>query len=703
MAYNVQLPTPTAAPPRGTHCHGPGAPPKKRNSWQDHIIKEKTFSVVWVLGLKKKRPAVEQYFFKIRSAYVFLVGTSLFASNIGAMHFIGMAGAGAAAGIGIGGFEQGAFFLYIMLGWVFVPVYMSSGIYTMPEYLRERFGGQRIRVYFSVLSLILYVFTKISADLYGGAIFIQQALNNASDGGLYLSIMILLAIAAVFTIFGGLSAVMWTDMIQVFFMIIGAFILSGMSITEVGGYNGLVDKFPYATASIRALDIDNSTLCGEPPADYMSMLRSIIPGASDYPWTALLFEQTIGGMTIFFLCTNNTYGDQKLCTNQINFSVSTHALRIYAMHLSFLKWENVLTPMGISVGIMFPDRIGCADPKECKEICNNPKGCTDIAFVELVLERLPAGMRGLMYSVMLAALLSSLTSIFNSSSTIFTIDIWPRIRRMFSKRKSSNTELLIVGKLFVLILVIISVIWIPVIQASGNSRLFDYVNSISSYMAPPVCAVFLLAILWNRTNEPGAFWGLMVGFGIGMFRFIVEFSYSLPACGDGQEDPRPELVKLLIGNVHYLHFSCILWLISGFVTISVSLMTPAIPEDCLYRLTFSTRFSTQVRSKLDKKEEENEAIISNNIKAESMEIKEPQEEISEGCNWLKSICGMSKKENDDIGIVEASAKEEFKTEKQIAKDAADFLKEDPWWKTFVDVNILICSCVALFGWGFFTR
>ncbi|GBO38463.1 Sodium/glucose cotransporter 4, partial [Araneus ventricosus] len=180
-----------------------------------------------------------------------------------------------------------------------------------------------------------------------------------------------------------------------------------------------------------------------------------------------------------------------------------------------------------------------------------------------------AGARGLMISTMLAALMSSLTSIFNSSSTIFTMDIWRRIRK-----QASETELLIVGRVFVLLLVIISVVWIPIVEAAQNSQLFHYIQSVTSFLAPPVCAVYILAITCKRVNEQGAFWGLMVGLIVGMIRFIWEFSYTVPSCASQLPDPRPAIIS----KVHYLHFGIILFVISCAVTIVVSYATQPIAK-----------------------------------------------------------------------------------------------------------------------------
>ena len=174
-----------------------------------------------------------------------------------------------------------------------------------------------------------------------------------------------------------------------------------------------------------------------------------------------------------------------------------------------------------------------------------------------------------MLSLMMAALMSSLTSIFNSASTIFTIDIYTRFRK-----NSGEIEQVIVGRLFVFILVVISIIWIPIIEVSQNSQLFQYVQSVTSYLAPPVCAVYVLGIFWSRINEKGAFWGLMIGLVIGIIRFVMEFSYNVPLCGSGVPDLRP----LVLSKVHYLHFALILFIISCIVTTAISLWTEPIDD-----------------------------------------------------------------------------------------------------------------------------
>jgi len=617
----------------------------------DYIVIAGYFIFVLAVGLysswKSQRDSVGGYFMASRSMHWIPVGASLFASNIGSGHFIGLAGTGAASGIGIAAFELSAIYFILMLGWLFVPVYMSSGVFTMPEYLRKRFGGQRIRIYLSVLALLLYIFTKISADLFAGAIFITQATKQTSEAAIYISILILLAIACLFTVAGGLTAVIWTDFVQTVLMIVGAFVLCGQAFVKVGGYENLVSGYFEATASVQAFKVpgDNSSgLCGAVPQDAMHLFRSNVPGESDLPWTGVLFGLTVS--SIWYWCS-----DQVIVQRALSSKTMGHAKGgcILASWLKLLPLWLMVFP-GMAARVLFPDEVGCADPDICEQTCGSRSGCTNLAFVKLVNELLPVGLRGLMLAVMLSALMSSLTSIFNSSSTIFTMDIYTRIRP-----KASEKELLYVGRIFVFVLVGISVVWIPIINASQGSQLFVYIQSITSYLAPPICAIYLLAIFWERTTEPGAFWGLMVGLIVGLIRFALEFGYSIPACGDPLDSPRapPDWWYTLIGNIHYLHFGVILFFISGLVAMSVSLLTAPIDRKHLHRLTFWTRHSREVRIDLDEDTQYN------------------------------------------------TSEKTGKTEVEKAQEAAEFLEEPIKLKYFVNVNAAIIMTITAFLWGFY--
>ncbi|XP_055767947.1 sodium/mannose cotransporter SLC5A10-like isoform X2 [Salvelinus fontinalis] len=453
------------------------------------------------------------------------IGASLFASSEGSGLFIGLAGTGAAGGIAVAGFEWNATYVLLALAWVFVPVYVSSGIVTMPEYLGRRFGGNRIRTYLSVLSLMLSVFTKISTDLYSGALFVQVCLG----WNLYLSTVLMLVVTALYTIAGGLAAVIYTDTLQTFVMIIGAIILTITAFNKIGGYSNLERVYQ---AAIPSKIIPNSS-CHLPREDAMHLFRHPVTG--DLPWPGMTLGLTI--LATWYWCTDQVIVQRSLSAKNLSHAKGASILASYLKMLPFIF-------------IILPGMISRA---------------------------LYPGLRGLMIAVMMAALMSSLTSIFNSSSTLFTMDIWKKYRADASER-----ELLLVGRIVTVILVVISVVWIPILQSANSGQLYVYIQSVTSYLAPPVTAVFSLAIFWTRTNEQGAFWGLMVGLVVGVCRMVLEFAFPPPRCGI--QDDAPSVLR----SVHYLHFAIILCFLSAAVVVVISLLTPPPTEEQVCNLTWWT-------------------------------------------------------------------------------------------------------------------
>ncbi|KAL8610906.1 hypothetical protein ACOMHN_056761 [Nucella lapillus] len=647
--------------------------------WGDIIVIIGYFIAVILVGIIsscRNRGSIGGYFLAGRSMHWIPVGASLFASNIGSGHFVGLAGSGAASGIGIAVFELNAIFILMMLGWLFVPVYIAAGVFTMPEYLRKRFGGQRIRIYLSVLALLLYVFTKISADLYSGAIFLTQALPELN---LYVAVIILLGVAAIFTIGGGLTAVIWTDFIQTVIMIVGAFILMIMSFIEVGGYEGLQKKFfeawPNTTVQNWGNDSYRYGKCGIPPANSWHLIRAADDGG--LPWPGVMFGLTIS--SIWYWCSDQVIVQRALAAKNMS---NAKAGTLFAGYLKFLPMWLIVFP-GMIARVLFPNKIACGDPDECESFCGSRSGCTNIAFPTLVLQLMPAGLRGLMLAVMMSALISSLTSIFNSSSTIFTMDIWRRIHK-----NASEVELMIVGRVCVIALVGVGIAWIPIVQ--NISELFHYIQAITSFLAPPVCAVYILAIFWKRTNEPGAFSGLMVGLVVGLVRFIWEYAYSPVPCGEEDLDERPAIIS----KVHYLHFGILLWGIVTIVTIVVSLLTKPIDDIHLQRLTFWTRYSTLKRIDLSEAEAEKE----DKGKADPMEGKHSIVDEYDGLPWYKKmcqwICGIEKMTGSgehQMTDAELRALEEKQTS----------IVEKPWVRRLLNVNAIILMTLATFLWGFF--
>lgn len=534
------------------------------------------FVFVLAVGLwssRKNRGSAGGYFLAGRNMNWIPVGASLFASNIGSLHFVGMVGSGAASGIAIYLYELNAMYVLMILAYIFLPVYIASGVFTMPEYLKYRFGGKRIQIYLAVLALLVYIFTKISADLYAGAIFIEQSLN----WNIYMAILLLLAVAAVFTIAGGLTAVIWTDFIQTIIMVIGALALMVLAFIKVGGFQAMVEKYPDAESNYSR---ESNDTCTATRADYMHLFRDPVTG--DIPWPGLI------GITInsiWYWCSDQVIVQRALAGKSYDHA---KAGTILCAYIKVLPLFMLVFP-GMIARILYPETVGCSDPDLCMEVCGSPSGCSNVAYPQLVINLMPPGARGMMLAVMLSALMSSLTSIFNSSSTIFAMDIWTHIRR-----KASELELMIVGRVFVVVLVVISIIWIPVLR-SASSQLYVYIQEVSSFLQPPICCIFVLALFWPRLNEKGAFFGLVLGMLVGLARFIAEYAYGKRSCGDVGPDPTPAIIK----NFHYLYFSVFLFVLTGLVAVVISLLTKPIDKRCLYRLTYWSRHSREPRLDID--------------------------------------------------------------------------------------------------------
>uniref|UniRef100_A0AAX7UZX7 Sodium/glucose cotransporter 2 n=1 Tax=Astatotilapia calliptera TaxID=8154 RepID=A0AAX7UZX7_ASTCA len=626
---------------------------------------------VWSM-FRTNRGTVGGYFLAGRTMTWWPVGASLFASNIGSGHFVGLAGTGAAGGIAVGGFEWSALFIVLLLGWLFVPVYLTAGVITMPQYLKKRFGGTRISLYLSVISLLLYILTKISVDMFSGAVFIQQALG----WNIYVAVIALLLITALYTVTGGLAALMYTDTVQTFVIIAGAFVLTGFSFAKVGGYSALLNKYSSATplnfTSLEPHRYNISPHCYTPRADAFNLLRD--PAAGDLPWPGVLIGIPIGG--IWYWCTDQVIVQRCLAARSIT---DVKAGCIMCGYLKLLPMFLMVFP-GMISRILYTDEVGCVVPELCKNICGTEVGCSNIAYPKLVISIMPDGLRGLMLAVMLAALMSSLASIFNSSSTLFTMDIWTRIRPQATER-----ELIVVGRVWVLCIVAVSICWIPVVQAAQSGQLFDYIQSVSSYLAPPIAAVFLLAVFVKRVNETGAFWGLICGLLMGLCRMLLEFWFGTGSC------IFPSSCPYLVCGIHYLHFAIILFFCTSALVLLVSCCSEPIDDQHLHRLVFSLRHSKEERKDLDWEQEEKGRRARREASRRMRENKSDAEEEQSGiCQLIKRFFGQ--------GGSSSPTNDEEEPEEPVQMPD---ISEDPVWKNTVDVNALIMMAVAVFMWGYY--
>uniref|UniRef100_A0A3B3QJA9 Sodium/glucose cotransporter 1 n=1 Tax=Paramormyrops kingsleyae TaxID=1676925 RepID=A0A3B3QJA9_9TELE len=559
------------------------------------------------------------------------IGASLFASNIGSGHFVGLAGTGAAAGIAIGGFE-----------WNVKP---RLG-FNQPDQYKKRFGGQRIRIYLSVLSLLLYIFTKISADMFSGAIFINQALHL----NIYVAVVLLLLITALYTVTGGLAAVIYTDTLQTIIMVIGSFILMGYAFDKVGGYNSFYNK--YMTSIPTNVSANINATCYTPRPDAFHIFRDPITG--DMPWPGLVFGLTI--LATWYWCTDQVIVQR--CLSAKNMS-HVKAGCILCGYLKLLPMFLMVFP-GMISRILYTDVVACIEPEKCQAYCGTSVGCTNIAYPKMVVDLMPNGLRGLMLSVMLASLMSSLTSIFNSASTLFTMDIYTKIRP-----SASEKELMIAGRYC---LIAVSIAWIPIVQTGQSGQLFDYIQSITSYLGPPIAAVFLLGIFCKRVNEPGAFYGLLVGLVIGLARMIAEFAYGTGSCVNPSNCPK------IICGVHYLYFALILFGTSCVLILAISLMTKPI-DDKHVSLTPPNKLVGPAPQETD-------------WSLTGIHYRVRKRHCTKAYNWF---CGF-----EQSAAPELSPEEQAELQKKLTDTS-----EDPVWRNVVNANAIVLLTVAVFFYAYF--
>ena len=499
--------------------------------------------------IKRSRKTTEGYFLAGKSVPWWGVGASLFASNIGSFHFIGLAGSGAAVGVAVISYEWSAVWILLLLGWYYVPVYLKANVFTLPEYIENRFSSKVLRIYFSVLALFLYCFTKISVDLYSGAI----VLESTFEINFYISTLILLVVTGAYTIFGGLAAVIYTEVVQTVLMLVGALILSVISLIKVGGISGLYQKFP--TTFNNSFDNRTFNTCFDPNESF-----HIFRPLSDpqFPWLGIIFGLPISG--IWYWCT-----DQVEVQRVLSAKDKQHA-QGGTLLAGFLKLTILLLIVfpGMIARVLFTEEVACKD-------------CSNKAYILLILNLMPSPLRGLMVAVILAALMSSLASTFNSSSTLITIDVWKFIRP-----KAGNKELIIVGQIVVVFVIIVSVAWLPVIQVEQNGQLFVYIQIISAYLTPPIAATFTIGISWKRANKWGAMVGSFVGLLLGVIKLILDLVYGVPDTLSCEKDNRPAFVK-----INYLYFAIILLFVSAIPNVIVSLLTPRAEIENLHNYVFN--------------------------------------------------------------------------------------------------------------------
>ncbi|MFC1551148.1 sodium:solute symporter [Candidatus Latescibacterota bacterium] len=524
---------------------------------------------LWVMAKKQKDST--DYFLAGRSLGWFIIGASIFASNIGSEHLVGLAGSGATDGVAMAHYELHAWCL-LVLGWVMAPFYMRSKVFTMPEFLERRFSSTA-RTVLSVISLVAYVLTKIAVGIFAGGIVFSVLLPDMNFLGMdsfWVGSILVIVLTGLYTIFGGLRAVAYTEALQTIILIFGSILVTWFGLRALGGWG------------------EFRTIVGP---EMLNLWKPIVPAGieatwapvretgrmawyfnDNYPWIGMLFCAPIIGL--WYWCT-----DQYIVQRVLGAPDEREARRgtIFAAMLKLLPVFIFIIPGMICFALAKSGQnavISAAMFDAQGEIIREN---AQAAFPLLVATILPAGVRGIVVAGLLAALMSSLAGVFNASATLFTMDFYSRF-----KPKSSQEQLVWIGRVATGIMVVIGLMWIPVIQ--GGKGLYDYLQGVQAYLAPPIFVVFFLGVLMKRVNAKGCLATLIAGFLMGLFRLAVDTPVKLFsdfAYVDGS-------FFWVINNIFFQYYSLLIFLVCTGVMLAVSYSTEAPPEEKLRGLTFST-------------------------------------------------------------------------------------------------------------------
>ena len=492
------------------------------------------FVVVFAIGFyfSRKERTSEDYFLASRNVGWFAIGASLFVSNISTEHFIGLAGSGATSGLAVGHFEWLACIMVLILGWVFVPFYLRSNVLTMPEFLERRFN-RSCAVYLAGVSILAYIFTKISVHLYAAAVVLEHVVGwNPLTAA-----MILVVMTGIYTIAGGLAAVIYTELVQTLVLLTGAVVLTFIGLNEVGGFAGL-------RAAV--------------PPGYFHMIKPM--SDPEFPWTGIFLGAPILG--IWYWCTDQVIVQRVLAAKDEGHA---KAGTIFAGFLKILPVFVLVLP-GLIAYALYPQMF----TKNADGLVTNG----DIAYPMLIINLLPHGLIGVMIAALLAALMGGMASVFNSASTLVTLDFYKKARP-----DATELQLVTFGRMATGIMVGLGLLWVPFIKLL-SSQLYVYLQSVQAYISPPIAVCFIFGILWPRLNGRGAISSLLVGFAMGTIRFVLEVM-------DKGRHFDSTAIRWLV-DMNFLHYAILMFVVCAGVLIGVSLMTPAPERKKLAGLTFAT-------------------------------------------------------------------------------------------------------------------
>ncbi|MEZ5401325.1 MAG: sodium:solute symporter [Bryobacteraceae bacterium] len=520
----------------------------------DWVVVAAYFSIIVAIVWRaaQQQQTTSDYFLAGRHVGWFVVGCSLFASNIGSEHIVGLAGSGATNGMAQAHWELHAWIM-LLLAWVFVPFYYRSGVFTMPEFLERRFDS-KTRWVLSVVSLVAYVFTKVSVTIYAGAIVFQTLLPDtfgAPDNAFWIGAFSTVILTGIYTILGGLRAVVYTEVAQTFVLLIGSALITALGLSKLGGWGELVAGL-------------------QPQAEQFALWR---PNTDpNFPWLAVMIASPVIG--IWYWCTDQYIVQRTLAARSLTDA------RMGAIWGGFLKVWPVMI-------FLVPGMIGYAlHQKGLIAIPQKTDGAGilgDAVFATMVQALLPVGLRGLVVAGLLSALMSSLASLFNSCATLFTVDIYEKLRP-----GETEARLVRVGRLATAVVVGCGIVWIPIMKkiSEANTGLYDYLQNVQGFLAPPITAVFLLGLFSARVTKEAALAGLGVGFLLGFAKLTIQTIVKSGSSGG-------EGIFEAIGNFNAYYFSGALFLFSAALVWTVSMMTPAPSAAQVEGLTYASTTEAQ--------------------------------------------------------------------------------------------------------------
>ena len=509
----------------------------------------------WV-AMQEER-TTSDYFLASRDASWFLIGASIFASNIGAEHLVGLAGSGAGSGMAFAHWELHSY-LCLVLGWIFAPFYLRSKIFTTPEFLEKRYTPGT-RTLLSLIFLFSYILTKASVTIFAGAFAIQTVLGYdhvtipifGEVDFFWSSAFFLVIVTGVFVVLGGMKSVLWTEAMHVPVLLSGSAVLLVVGLIEIGGIDALRAANPETIHLWRPLSTTPETQ-GFP---------GFLFDPSVTPWLGVLLASPIVGL--WYWCTDQ-YIAQRVLTAR-----SLKEARRGTLFAGYLK----LAPVFI---FLLPGMIAVAMWKQgvpgFESMETNPQG----AFPVLVSNLLPVGLRGLVLAGMLAALMSSLASLFNSTATLFTVDFYKRLRP-----RSSEAHLVFVGRVATAGVIVLGMLWIPFLQQLGKGQLYTYLQLVQSLLAPSIAAVFMLGIFSSGVTPRSGLYGLAGGFIVGFARLILQATHEMYGI------QWPGAIQAFV-DINWLYFSFFLFVFTCVLIYGVSMVTPKAAPGQLAGLTYDS-------------------------------------------------------------------------------------------------------------------